>query len=68
MSQRDQEVELSKTGEGFYSGTMQLPAAAHWFVRLEDLSGRWRLQSEWRPNEDNVVVLSSQPTLPMASQ
>ena len=68
LSQRDQDVELNKTGEGFYSGTMQLPTAAHWFVRLEDLSGRWRLQSEWRPNEDNVVVLSSQPTLPMASQ
>ena len=59
LSDRDQQVELVKSGEGFYTGKLTLPAAAHWFVRLEDISGRWRLQSQWKPAEDNVVALSA---------
>lgn len=59
LSDRDQQVELVKSGEGFYMGKLTLPAAAHWFVRLEDISGRWRLQSQWKPAEDNVVALSA---------
>ncbi len=61
LSGRDQQVELSKSGEGFYMGKLTLPSAVHWFVRLEDTSGRWRLQSQWKPNEDNVVALSANP-------
>lgn len=59
LAERDQQVELSLAGQGFYLGKLALPTAAHWFVRLEDLSGRWRLQSEWKPSQDNVVVLST---------
>ena len=51
LSDRDQQVELVRVAKAFYTGKLTLPAAAHWFVRLEDISGRWRLQSQWKPAE-----------------
>ena len=61
LPEHDRTVNLKLAGQGFYVGEMTLPSAAHWFARVQDSQDRWRLQSEWRPSENEIVQLKNQP-------
>ncbi len=32
-----------------------LPPAVHWYVRIEDKDGQWRIEKKWLPNQGGVV-------------
>lgn len=34
-----------------------LPAAVHWYVRLEDAAGKWRIETKWLPSQGNAAVM-----------
>lgn len=34
-----------------------LPAAHHWYVRVEDQAGIWRVQGKWETNQGNRIIL-----------
>lgn len=34
-----------------------LPEAVHWYVRLEDEAGKWRIESKWLPSQGAAVNL-----------
>ena len=36
----------------------RLPAAVHWYVRLEDAMSKWRIETKWLPKQGNMVSLS----------
>ncbi len=55
----DQTIELRAQGAGRYVGTLKPHNANHWYLRLEDTSGQWRVQGEWRPSEGNAVLLGT---------
>ena len=36
-----------------------LPKTNHWYVRVEDISGNWRVEGKWLPSQGNVVLLQA---------
>lgn len=34
-----------------------LPPAVHWYLRLEDTQGKWRVESKWEPKAGNATML-----------
>ena len=36
----------------------QLPPAVHWYVRLEDETGKWRIENKWLPSQSAMVNLT----------
>ena len=34
-----------------------LPPAVHWYLRLEDTQGKWRVESKWEPKAGNAAML-----------
>jgi hypothetical protein len=55
----DQDVELTKAGDGFYAGRLEsLPAASsRWYLSLEDSGEAWRLFGDWRPADGGALRL-----------
>lgn len=35
----------------------RLPATIHWYLRIEDTDGKWRLESKWLPNQGNALTI-----------
>jgi len=35
-----------------------LPPAVHWYLRLEDTQGKWRVESKWQPKMGNAAMLA----------
>lgn len=56
----DQEVLLTRRGEGYYEGARKVLGAAKWRLILEDMDKRWRLTGVWHVPKDSSVALSSQ--------
>lgn len=48
----DSDVPVEYTAE-----TEPLPPAHHWYVRVEDHAGLWRIQGKWLTNQGGRVVL-----------
>ncbi|MDR3322604.1 MAG: FixH family protein [Zoogloeaceae bacterium] len=44
----DQNIVLTKTEDGFYSGRLDAEIADRWHVYLEDQELTWRLSGDWR--------------------
>ena len=41
-----------------YTATFNaLPPAVHWYLRLEDTQGKWRVESKWEPKAGNAAML-----------
>lgn len=57
--QDDQTITLQRQGDNLYQGKITRYTAAHWYVRLQDKAGTWRLQGEWRPSEGLTVALGN---------
>jgi hypothetical protein len=65
--QDDQRIPLTRQGDNLYQARITSANAQHWYVRLEDSAGTWRLQGEWRPGESAMVQLGN-PKLDPADQ
>lgn len=57
----DQRIALQKIGDKLYQGTLQPDTISHWYVRLQDQQGKWRVQNSWHPAEGPLVMLGSKP-------
>ena len=53
-SGHDQTIILQPTGPDTYAGPLQLSAAPHWYVFLENEDSTWRLTGELREGADAV--------------
>ncbi|UOO83215.1 FixH family protein [Uruburuella testudinis] len=61
----DQTVKLQAVQSGVASGNKHeysavfkpLPAANHWYVRLEDAGGTWRVEDKWIVSQGNALNL-----------
>lgn len=58
----DQTVELklantAASGNRYeYTAAFEkLPATIHWYLRIEDQTGQWRIETKWLPNQGNAV-------------
>lgn len=58
----DQTVELKPTNTAasgnryeYLAAFDKLPATVHWYLRIEDQSGKWRLETKWLPNQGNAI-------------
>lgn len=57
-----QSVEQSGD-QGVYDATIKpLQQTAHWYVRLEDEQGKWRVEGKWETKNGNVVMLRAMDT------
>lgn len=36
----------------------KLPATVHWYVRIEDSGGKWRLEDKWLPNQGSALNIA----------
>ena len=60
----DQTVKLQPDGaasgdKATYSAVFKpLPHANHWYVRLEDAAGKWRVENTWVVSQGNAVNLT----------
>ena len=62
----DQEVALTPAQGGILSGDKveynavfkPLPQAQHWYVRLEDVGGQWRVEDKWIVSQGNAIDLT----------
>lgn len=57
--QDDQRLPLQRQGNNLYQANIKAGNAKHWYLRLEDKAGTWRLQGEWRPDESPMVQLGN---------
>ncbi|MFN4237480.1 MAG: FixH family protein [Vogesella sp.] len=57
--QDDQQPALQRQGDNLYQASIKAGNAKHWYLRLEDKAGTWRLQGEWRPDESAMVQLGN---------
>ncbi|ULJ69851.1 FixH family protein [Wielerella bovis] len=60
----DQTISLKKTAvpasgnKTEYTAALQpLKAAVHWYVRVEDATGKWRVENKWLPSQGHAVEL-----------
>ncbi|MFD2447954.1 FixH family protein [Vogesella fluminis] len=60
--QGDQRIVLQRIGDKLYQGVMKPDQTNHWYVRLQDTQGRWRVQSEWLPAEGTMITLGKTAT------
>lgn len=45
-----------------------LPPTQHWYVRVEDADGKWRVEDKWLVNQGNAVSLKAKQQWASASQ
>ncbi|MDC7692203.1 FixH family protein [Vogesella indigofera] len=60
--QGDQRIALQRVGDKLYQGALKPDQVSHWYVRLQDKQGSWRVQSEWLPAEGAMVTLGKAST------
>ncbi len=71
----DQTVKLQPAQGGALSGDKAeynavfkpLPATHHWYVRVEDAGGKWRVEDKWLVSQGNAVNLKPMEKLLSAS-
>lgn len=71
----DQTVKLLPAQDGVRSGDKTeysavfkpLPPAHHWYVRVEDAAGTWRVEEKWLASQGNAVSLKPMEKLLPAS-
>lgn len=71
----DQTVKLLPAQSGAMSGDKAeynavfktLPETHHWYVRVEDAAGKWRVEDKWLVNQGNAVSLKPMEKLLSAS-
>lgn len=64
-SEHDQSVVLQRQGDAAPSGNQveytavfkTLPSTHHWYVRVEDEAGQWRVQGRWDTNQGQSLTL-----------
>ena len=56
---KDQIVEMVSEGQGFYTGRLTDEITGRRHVTLEDPAGLWRLQSEWRVDDEAPLRLDA---------
>lgn len=61
----DQTIKLKAVSPDNMGGRMEydavfktLPAANHWYVRVEDTGGLWRVESKWIVSQGNAINLT----------
>lgn len=61
----DQTVKLNPVGDAVQNGRMEyeavfkpLPAVNHWYVRVEDSAGVWRVENKWITSQGNAINLT----------
>ncbi|WP_269844469.1 FixH family protein [Neisseria dumasiana] len=67
----DQTVKLQAVQSGTLSGNKAeynavfkpLPATHHWYVRVEDTDGKWRVEEKWIENQGYAVNLKAKEKL-----
>lgn len=67
----DQSIELKikpdagQDGMTEYSAVFKapLPSAVHWYVRIEDGAGQWRVEKKWLPKQGPSLSLSADMSL-----
>lgn len=70
----DQTVKLQKVGTSgdkteYQAVFKTLPAAIHWYVRLEDDANVWRVESKWLPNQGAAINLTAkEDILPLETE
>lgn len=72
--QADDQTVTLQAGSGGLSGDKYeyhavfkpLPPAKHWYVRVEDADGKWRVEDKWLVNKGNALTLSPMEKLPEA--
>lgn len=57
--QGDQTIALSRMADNMYQGKLKPDQASHWYVRVQDKEGIWRVQGEWLPAEGNALTLGT---------
>lgn len=45
-----------------------LPAAVHWYVRVEDTEGKWRVEEKWLPSQGAAVDLKPKQNVLVESE
>ena len=60
----DRKIVLQTLGEHEFNATFEaLPKTVHWYVRLEDGKGVWRIEQKWLPSQGNTLMIkASLPT------
>ena len=63
----DTTIALKATGTSgdkseYIAELSNLPAAVHWYVRLEDAAGAWRVGNKWLPKQGSTLDLPSADT------
>ena len=64
----DQQIVLQKMGDNMYQGKVKPDHIGHWYVRLQDKEGKWRVQNEWRPVDGAMVMLDTSQSPVSSSQ
>lgn len=56
----DRKIALSPDATGGFTATFEpLPKAVHWYVRLEDNKGVWRVENKWLPSQGGASQLTA---------
>jgi hypothetical protein len=53
----DQNILLTRSEEGFYSGELDAGTSGRWHVYLEDQEATWRLWGDWQLTDDASLQL-----------
>jgi uncharacterized protein len=56
---RDQVIQMTSEGQGFYAGVLNAGLVGRWHVTLEDPAGQWRLQGDWKTDSDDPLRLNA---------
>lgn len=61
----DQNVAMQAEGAGVYGGKLTRELAGRWYVMLDDSSGKWRLQGDWKVDDGAPLQLVSGDAQPV---
>ena len=56
---RDQMIQMSAEGEGFYGGKLAAEISGRWHVSIEDPAAQWRLQGDWQADAVEPLRLNT---------
>lgn len=56
---RDQLVQMTSEGHGFYGGQLTTEISGRWHVSIEDPAAQWRLQGDWQADSVEPLRLNA---------
>ena len=56
---RDQLVQMSAEGQGFYGGKLAAEISGRWHVSIEDPAAQWRIQGDWQADAVEPLRLNA---------